>query len=198
MKFIRTLAIILVLLLACSAIAEIDWASMTDEELTTELSNGMTEMMNRGMYVGEPEYAAATPEPTTAPEDKPAKNPNKRTGKATLFDADGVKIIASSFEVISDDWLYETALLVSYTAENNSNKDYEISIDKASINDWEVENTGFVDIGAGHKAKGEFKLKMDDANVTALNEIEKVTFTFSYHNGDYHYSTTKPKNVKLK
>ena len=47
MKFSRILTVILALLLACSAIAEIDWASMSDEELTDELTKGMTEMMNR-------------------------------------------------------------------------------------------------------------------------------------------------------
>lgn len=198
MKFSRILTVILAFLLACSAIAEIDWASMSDEELTDELAKGMTEMMNRGMYIGEPVAAEATPEPSPEPEAEATKNPNKRSGKATLFDAEGVKVLVTTFEVVTDDLLYDHALVLSYTAENNSDKNYEIYIDKASINDWEVDNTGYIDIGAGHKAKGKFALNMDDADVSSLNEVKRVTFTFRYDKGDYNYVTTEPKNIKLK
>lgn len=182
MKARRVLASVAALALmgTTAAYAEIDWASMDDATIESEIKNAQSELEKR--------------HPS---DDDGSKDPNKRTGKAVILDLDEIKVTATSFEVV-DHWQYGTALQVNYLVENNGDKDFEAHLDRIAINDYEVDYVGYIEIGAGNKAKGDFVLKMSDAEVSSLNEIEKVTFTFHYYSEeDAKFITLKPKSVKL-
>lgn len=191
MKLLKAVsALVIVAVLFCSAaLAAVDWASMDTETIEAEIKNAQAELKKR-----EPETQSEDTDPDIADDDE---DPNKRTGKAVLLDAEGVKITATSFEV-TDHWMYGTALVVSYIAENNSDADFRGSFDKTVINGWEVENTGYVDVAAGNKNKDTLVLKMADADVSSLAEIEKVSFTFSYYSDKQKkFIKPKPKTIKL-
>ena len=172
----RILILTLILMLFCVAFADIDWASMDDATIQAELKNGQAELDKRN---GSTE-----------------KDPNIRKGKATLFKSDEVTVTANEFEVSDYEYgIFVPALYVRYTVENNSDRDIEIRLEKVSINDWEVAHSGSIEIGAGHKEKGKFELKMKDAEVSTLSEIKKVTFAFCYQDKDGEYIHTQPKNI---
>lgn len=183
MKLLKVVSVlIIVAVLFCSAaLAAVDWASMDEATIKKEIENAQVELEKR-----------------EGADDSKSKDPNKRTGKATLFDAEGVTIIANAFEVDEKDYTYKPALKISYVVENSSDRNLTLYFDKTAINDWEVDHIGLFDIDAGKKAKGDFKLKMEDAGITSLSEIEKVSFTFHYQDENGKYITTKPKNIKFK
>lgn len=172
----KFLAIILALaLVGCVALADgIDWASMTDDEVNSAISSAKAEIERRGL-VGDVE--------------------NK-----TVFDENGVSIIITSFDFVTDDWSYNPCLTANIKAINTSDDAYEIYIENVAINGWETDHSGYVDIAAGHKEKGDFRFKLEDADVGAMEEIETFEISFYYEKpgNTFEYVHTDPIVINFK
>lgn len=163
----KLLALLLALLLIGSiALAEaVDFASMTDDDLNALIDSAKAEVERRDL--------------------------TSNTENVTVFDAQGVTIVITSFEVDDDSWLYKPSLVAQLKAVNTSANDLSIYIDNVAINGWEVGNTGLVDIAAGHKEKDKFEFNLEDADVTTLDELETIEIKFHYQdpvNGGYLYT----------
>ena len=170
----RLFAILIALLLCSCALAEgLDLASMTDDDIYTLIDTAHSEIERRGLL--------------------------GNTENVTVFDEQGITIVFSSFDVDPDNWLYKPALVAKGKVVNTSGNDMAIYIDNVAINGWEVESMGMVDIQAGHKEKEEFQFKLEDADVTALDELETMELTFHYKDpetGKYVY--TEPVTINFK
>lgn len=166
MKVTRVIAATVALGLMGShcAFAAVDWASMDDATIQAEIANAQAELAKRS-------------------------GSESTVDGAVLFDVEGVKATVQSYGVGSymDD---NDSLQLNFIVENNSGKDMEFYIEKVSINGWEVDHIGYIEIGAGHKAKGDFKLLLSDANISSIDEVETVEVSFNYadENYDYHYT----------
>lgn len=171
MKKIFALALALILL-AAAALAEIDWASMDDATIQAEINNAHSELVKREL-VG-------------------------NTENVTVFDEAGITIVFKTMEVDDEDWAYKPALVVNTTIVSESSKDMEIGIHNAAINGWEVDNTGYYEIAAGHKEKVSLKFKLEDADVTSFDELETLEISFVYDKGDYNYTHTDPVTIQFK
>lgn len=203
MKYMRliTLVLTLAVVFMSTAYAAIDWTAMESEEIEAEINNGLAELIMRG-YSSQADWGKDfedEPEPELTPTPAPeAANANRKEGKAKIMEVDGVKVTATAFEVTENDW-FDKTLKVYYTVENNSDNDFEAYFDITSINDWEVDSVGTIEVGAGHKANDAVKLDLGGANISLLAEVEKVTFTMSYKKpGTDDYEKLKPKNIWLK
>ena len=160
MKIIRVLALVTALLLvAVTAFAEIDWASMDTAAIQAEILNAQAELAKRG---------EGADSGSTSPED------------VTILDYLGLTIKTTSFEVKNSS-LGEPRLYIGYIVENNTDVDFNsIMLDNPSINDWQVEHFGLISIEPGKKAKGEIQLALAGADITTYEEIENVTIGFYF------------------
>ncbi len=133
-----------------------DFAAMTDEELHDLINGARNELKSR-------ELAAA--------ED------------TALIDQDGVKVyLTGKYDV---EKYSETAnLKLEAVVINDTDKMISILFDSASVNGWDVDNSGIVEITAGHKKKGEIYLTISDAEIEENEKIEDVVFDLFVYDCD--------------
>ena len=166
----KIVTIILALILICSvALSEgIDWASMTDEEITAIIEAGQAELKSRSG--GEPE-------------------------EIVIMDYNGLTITASNFHV-EDTLLYKDgALVFDVVIENNTDKSYDITGTDISINGWTVDALIYVDIMAGKKTKDVFKLDLGGADCKSLEDVQEIEFIFNVCDEDFNIDTSAPITV---
>jgi len=174
MKMFKCTLLVLVLtLVGCSAFAaEIDWASMDDATIQAEIANAQAELAKRGGSAS-------------------------GIDGAVLFDVEGVKATVQSYSL--DDYVDENdALQIDFVVENNSDKNFEIYVNTSSINGWQVEHVGYIEIEAGHKAKEHFKLLLTDANISTIEEVETVELSFYCDDADYNSYDVPPVTLNFK
>lgn len=153
MKKLFSLLLIFSLLFS-NAYAAVDWASMTADEIFAEIDNAKAELLKRELIGNTDNY--------------------------TVFDEADVTIVFKGYTITTDYWLYETTLVIDFTIVNQSENDYEIFIDNAAINGWEVDNMGYCSAAAGHKAKGQLWFDLEDAEITTQDELETLEISFRY------------------
>lgn len=157
--FMRVFAFTLAALLCVTAaMAEaIDWNSMDDETIKAEIARAQAVLDSRG-----------------------ASSESAGPGEVVISNYMGINITLTDYEVDESSTL-GTVLRIGYTAENTSKNDYSnIFLDGPSINGWEVNGSGSIDIKAGTKKNGNLRLKLADASITTYDEIETVDIAFYY------------------
>ena len=156
----RLFALVLAMtLIGSSALAlEIDWSTLSDDEIRTVIAEAQTELSSR----------APLPEGTLPIADG-----------TVLLDQDGI-LVTLTGKVETMGTLMELEVIV----ENNSSKGIYVNVSSSSINGWEVFGAGIADIGAGKKKKGDLMFTLDDASISSPSEIEELELTLSVADAD--------------
>ncbi len=155
-KFISIL--LALILLGGLAMAEgIDYASMTDAELHAVLDGVRNELAKRDLKAGD---------------------------KVLLFEQNGVSVYLTG-EYHVDSWGEgKQVLQLEAIVVNESESKISVYIDTVSVNGWEVYGGCIIDINPGKKKKGDFEIRLYDADITSYEEIEDIEFTFDISDAD--------------
>ena len=149
MKKIISLLLALVVLLTPIISLAADYTAMTNEELLSELNNIRVELLKREL------------------------NPEN-----IILESDGLIIYLNG--ELQEEKRYDgkSVLLVNIIVVNNSDKQLHGSIDKISVNGWEIENYNSIIVDAGKKAKETFKFPgiYEDTDITSLSDINEIEF----------------------
>jgi len=172
----KLLAIILsVMLIGGVAMAEsIDWASMSDDAIREEIRRANEEL-------------------------------DKRGGNAESSGIEGTEILHTD-DVIMTIQSYEEgtcyddtpALVLNVTIVNSSERKYEFT-PHATINGWEVDCSGYFSVDASHKGKDSMRLRLEDADISSVSDVETVEVYLVYPDENYeHYTETEPVVINFK
>jgi len=160
-----TVAMILLSVFSFAMAENLDYSSMTDDELRTVISAATEELNSRQTSDDAPDGALHMVEGTIL------LNQNDITVTLT----GNINSFGSS-----DSAFMELEAIV----ENNSSNPIYVNVDGSSINGWEVFGAGIADIGAGKKKKGTFSFMLSDAEISKPEDIEGLEVTFSVANAD--------------
>lgn len=165
----KLVALALAMLLICgSAFAEIDWASMTDDEIKAAIEAAQAELDAR--------------KPADAEE-----GPIKIEDGLVLLDTNGVKVTVAGEPRLSSDFIDFDVIV-----ENNSDKDIYISNMDCSVNGWAAMGLGVAVLDAGLKTRTEVSIAVDDAQLSSLSDVEEFYMELElldYSNMDTIYKT---------
>jgi len=157
-KKIVAVALMMILCATAAFAAEIDWASMTDDEIRSIIAEAQEELAKRA----------------------PVAEGALRIAEGTvLIDRDGI-LVTLTGKIETMGTLMELEVIV----ENNSAEPIYVNVSGSSINGWEVFGAGLADIGSGKKKKGDLMFTLDDANINSPSEIEELELTLSVANAD--------------
>ncbi len=154
---------------------EFDYSKMTNEELQTIIDKATEELNNRKSN---------------------SANEYITTEEGWLVsDRDGVKITVTNHYSIEKS--YNTPYLDIYIyiiIENKSDNEVQVNINNMSINGWQVSDDIVWDepVKPGLKSKQKHGLNLDDANVSNIEDIDVVEFSFvvkNYTTGKLLYET---------
>lgn len=147
----RFLSLFLALMLIGSvAVAEsIDYASLSDEELHAIINAARNELTKRELVADE---------------------------KTVICDQDDVQVYLTGRYKWNEGSNESIYLVLEAVIINNSQYELSISIDSISVNGWDVWAGGPGTTNAGKKKKGEFNIKVSDAEIKKFGEIEDIEF----------------------
>ena len=169
MKRVILLTVVLLVCAVFTALAERDYANMTNDELYQIINQVNAEIEKRNL--------SANPENTV------------------IFDALGTTITVTGVEV-KKTWNYNTGLILHTTIVSASDYSIKGMIINSAVNGWEVDSTGIIEISAGHKEKADFSFDLEGAEVETLDQVETLELSFSYTiAGRYVYTDTKPVTI---
>lgn len=152
--FIVILSSICVLACCCSALAELDLSTMSDEELTTLIADAQQELNSRK---------------TTDQAEQPV-----------LYDDNGVKWYITGYDMSS----WSSYLTINCVVENESNVDITLSVDTLTVNGWDVSSWFYAQVSAGKKTKEELSFDFEDASISGVDEITSMEATFRIYNSN--------------
>ncbi|MGI6739158.1 MAG: hypothetical protein ACOX54_07240 [Christensenellales bacterium] len=113
-----------------------------------------------------------------------------------LIDEENLKIYLTGNQEI--DWMGYLALGVVVI--NNTDKTITVGIKNSSINGWEVDNIFWAQVSANKKKKDELSFKIEDADISAIEEIEEIEIAFYYYRDADDWNTrveTEPVTIHL-
>lgn len=154
MKKVVSLLMAALLLLTMTAFAEMDFTSMSDDELHALIDGARLELQKRELVAN---------------------------GETPLFEVEGVSLFFTGeieFTGASGKMLAFTAIIV-----NDSEKNINIRTQNLAVNGWSFNATGFSDIPAGQKKKGKMTFSTD-GEITTVEEITDLVADFSIVNKD--------------
>lgn len=160
----RLLAIILVLLLfipeTVAFAANIDWKSMSDQEITDAIDAGRLELASR------------------MPDSE---------DHVTIVNQDGVEVYLTRRYSIDDGYSSGSVYLrLEAVVVNNTDMILNIVDNGTCVNGWNVDTSGIYQTGAGRKQKGDIVLRISDAFLTSPAEVTDVEFVLrAYDENDY-------------
>ena len=157
----KSLIILLVLAFFCvnAFAADLDWSSMSDDEISAIIAAGQAELASRN------------PAPTG--------DALHMTKDTVLLDRDGI-LVTLTGKVETMGSLIQMEVII----ENNSSDPIYLNVTGSSINGWEVFGAGVADIGAGKKKKGDLMFTLEDAEIDNPEQIEELELTLSVANAD--------------
>jgi hypothetical protein len=163
----KVFCIVVCLILVCAiAIAEsINWANLSDEEITAIIEAGQAELKQRKATDGE-------------------NNTIIKDG-TVLIDYEGITVTVEGDPRFDD---YGDSQYINFTAvtENSSDTDKGIATDNASVNGWECFSDGPGMISAHKKSRNEFCIYCTDADIHSLDEIEECFIRIYVYDENYH------------
>lgn len=143
----RFLAVLLGLILVFSAAtAEVDLASMSNEELLSLMSEAKNELISRN----------AT-----------------EASKVFIVDQDNVKIYLTG-----NNYVKSGELRIEVVFINNTDKSLSVLSNGFVVNGWEISYPGIIsETSPGAKNKDTFEVKMEDAEMSDITELESIQFS---------------------
>jgi len=155
----KVFSVLLMLVLICTAgfaTAEgLDYSSMSDEELHATISSARNELTRRELIAEE---------------------------KLVIFEADNVQAyLTGNYEVYGSDTVF---LNLEAVIINDSDATVSLMTEACCINGWDVWSMGIANTSAGKKHKGNFNIKLTDAEIATFEEIEEIEFTFYLSNAE--------------
>lgn len=157
----KLLIVLLALTVFCSiaSAADLDWANMTDDEITTIIAAGQAELASRNPA--------------------PADGVLHMTEGTVLVEQGGILVtLTGKIETMG------TIMELEVIIENNSSEPIYLNVTGSTVNGWEVFGAGVADIGAGKKKKGDLMFNLDDAEIDRPDQIEEMELTLSVANAD--------------
>lgn len=142
--FISIIAIICLLISSCVAFAEIDLSTMSDEELSSLISQAQQELNSRKSADG--------------------------NDQIVLYDSNNIKWYITGYEVSS----WSSYLTLNSIVENNSNADITINVETLTVDGWDVSAWFYAQATAGKKTKEDLSFNMEDANIERVDDISNI------------------------
>ena len=158
LRKIMTVVIVMVLCASSALASEIDWGSMTEDEIRAVIAEAQDELAKRA----------------------PVAEGTLPIAEGTVLIDQGGILVTLTGKVETMGTLMELEVIV----ENNSNTPIYVNVTGSSINGWEVFGAGIADIGAGKKKKGDLMFTLDDASINSPSEIEELELTLSVADAD--------------
>ena len=143
-------------------------------------------------------YGITTPEPT-APATTSIPKPTNGTATPTndkkyLINTNGVEMYLSDEYKIWGDGTY---LSLGVIVENNSGNNISIRADSAAVNDWEVYGGMVGKVGPGKKLRDAFNIKIADADISTLGEIETIAMVYEVYDSNTYKTLFKTNEVTI-
>ena len=138
--------------------SELDWSSMTDDEIRAIITEAQEELAKRTPAV-----------------------------EGALHIAEGTVLINQDNILVTLTGNVETMgslMQLEVIIENNGTEPIYVNVTGSSINGWEVFGAGVADIGAGKKKKGDLMFTLEDADISSPSEVEELELTLSVANAD--------------
>lgn len=159
----KLLSLILVLLLfipSTSALASnIDWQSMSDQEITDAINEARIELASR------------------IPDS---------SDHMTIVNQDGIEVYLTRQYVVENPYADKFDLKLEAVAVNGTDQKVTISDNGSCINGWAVDTSGFYEVPAGRMQKGFITMRLNDANISTFEEINDIEFVlYAYSNETY-------------
>lgn len=90
-------------------------------------------------------------------------------------------------------------LVIPIIIENNSDKNIAVFIENSSINRWVCESDLSGNVPAGKKKKSEISFSMEDADISAVSEVEEIEFSiYAYDNNNWFGDKVLPATPPIK
>lgn len=87
-----------------------------------------------------------------------------------LFEQEGVTVYLTGEHKIG----YSGELELEAVVVNDSDLEVDVFLDSASINGWDVYNSGIGEVSAGKKKKDYFAFNLEDAEISSYEEVEDI------------------------
>lgn len=165
--FACLLAALLLISITTTIAEEMDFASMSDDELHALVDGARNELAKRELSAAE---------------------------DTVILEQDGVNVYLTGNKEIQD---YSNELQIEAVVVNDTNKNISVIIDSASVNGWNVFGSGISTTTAGKKQKGSFWLYLDGADVSALEEVEDVELSLYLYDDDSYETIGDKLTVEL-
>ena len=158
----RFLAIILVLILfipeTVAFAANIDWNSMSDQEITDAINEGRLVLASR------------------VPDSK---------DHLTIANKDGVEVYLTRQYLLDNGYSSGTVYVqLEAVVINNTNMKINISDNGTCVNGWAVDTTGIYEVPAEKKKKDFIILRISDASISTFEEITDIEFVLAAYDYD--------------
>ena len=140
--------------------SNIDWQSMSDQEITDAINEGRLVLASR------------------MPDSE---------DHVTIVNQDGVEVYLTRRYSIDDGYSSGSVYLrLEAVVVNNTNMILNIVDNGTCVNGWNVDTSGIYETGAGRKQKGDIVLRISDAFLTSPEEVTDVEFVLrAYDDNEY-------------
>lgn len=177
MKRLVSMLLCLVMLISSTALAEIDYASMTSEELEQLIADAQAELDRRGGNEQDPDGFYAD---------------------RVLFDIEGVRMYLTGEYTVKESF-GNMRFYVEVVVENNSTQELGcMPSGSFSVNGW----TGKWDAPsippAGNKTKGKLTFDMEAASISTFEEIKEVEFGLRVYETKNYRDIFDTGRIKIK
>lgn len=167
-RFMALLLAALFLVTAAAAAENMDFASMSDEELHSIIDGARSELTKRELVAAE---------------------------DVVLFEQDGVTVyLTGNHDTYGDDSVY---LELEVVVVNDADQSLGVGIDSASINGWNVFGGGIPGTDAGKKQKGSLLFCISDAEAYSFEEIEDIELDFYVYSEETYETVFSVDTVAL-
>ena len=164
MKRLIAIVIIFLLSVSCAIAEDIDWASLSDEDIEAIIAAAHKELNDRHETTDETIVA---------------------------YDQDGHKLTLSNMR--EGNYInYDLSVVFDAVYENNSDGSNELSINGSYVNGWDTGALSSPDTTPGHKQKMDIVIGLDDTDVASIDEIERIELVFGYMDEDYDFTEFEP------
>lgn len=158
-KLILTILILAMILPQATALAaNVDWKSMSDQEITDTINAGRIELASR------------------MPENQ---------DHITIVNQDGIEIYLTGKYTVDDGYSNGSIYIrLEAVVVNGTDVVLNITDNGTCINGWNVDTTGIYDTPAGRKQKDNITVRISDADITSFDEITDIEFVLTAYEAD--------------
>ena len=146
---IALLIVVIFLPYPMSFASNIDWSSMSDQEIATAINEGRAVIASR------------------IPDSK---------DHLTVVNQNGVEIYLTRKYAIQDEYNGKKYIKMQAVVVNSLDEPISIGDAGCCINGWAVETAGILDIPANRMKQADIKMCLSDANISTLEEIKDVDY----------------------